>query len=71
LGISCPHMVCGSYFLNILPTISHENETQKVTLIAAIVTTSVNFKFARFYLTFLFFWANILLLQSKRRKNGE
>jgi len=39
LGISCPHMVCGSYFLNILPTISHENETQKVTLIAAIVTT--------------------------------
>jgi len=35
-------MVCGSYFLNILPTISHENETQKVTLIAAIVTIDVN-----------------------------
>ncbi|KKQ54979.1 MAG: hypothetical protein US83_C0003G0111, partial [Candidatus Falkowbacteria bacterium GW2011_GWC2_38_22] len=29
----------GSYYLNNLPTISHENEIQKVTLIAAIVTT--------------------------------
>jgi len=38
-------MVCGSYFLNILPTISHENETQKVTLIAAIVTKEVKLLF--------------------------